>query len=496
VHQDDPRASWRATLHWKGMVSRAVRGRHSALSHLPDPEVAEEMAALQRVRVEIAGPVLAPSDVADLDQRQARIRELTADKERLERELSVVSRAFGASLAIRDVKAEAVCEALPEDSVMVDYLLYRHDEEPRYLAFVVHGHDCSVERVELGPAEPIDQVIGRHRELLASPDELTRRVDRSGVEVRARVWDPVVDHLDGRHVLIAPDAALTGVSFVTLPLDDGRYLLETDRVFGYLDSAADLLRWVEPPQVEASGALLVGAVDFDLPSARPTPWRSTCLAERFEPLLETRREVEVLAARLRRKRPRESIHMVQGTSATVSAVAGAATGRRLIHLATHGFFATGRCRSILEPDQLGAGLNPMALSGVVLAGANTPRGEDDGIWSAQEVAGMDLEGTELVVLSACSTGLGEVRSGEGVLGLRRAFAAAGARTLVMSLWQIPDAETAVVMDTLYARTLRRRAWTVMDALREGQLEVLRANRELGEARPGSWGAFIAAGEWR
>jgi CHAT domain-containing protein len=153
---------------------------------------------------------------------------------------------------------------------------------------------------------------------------------------------------------------------------------------------------------------------------------------------------------------------------------------RILHLATHGFFLPDQQLDLghlsgrnLEPALAGdsAGLgrlsgpgmeNPMLRSGLALAGANTflrggtlPDEAEDGLLTAEDVAGLDLLDTELVVLSACETGLGEVHAGEGVLGLRRAFIVAGAKTLVMSLWKVPDLATAFLMERFYDNLLTR-----------------------------------------
>jgi CHAT domain-containing protein len=167
----------------------------------------------------------------------------------------------------------------------------------------------------------------------------------------------------------------------------------------------------------------------------------------------------------------------------------AACSPRLLHLATHGFFLPDQpydpntishtlgTMSLQGADMgrmLGPELeNPLLRSGLALArvntwlrGGNPPQEAEDGLLTAEDVSGLDLLDTELVVLSACETGLGEVRTGEGVFGLRRAFVLAGAKTLVMSLWKVPDLATAVLMERFYHNLLRGHARDA--ALREAQ----------------------------
>jgi CHAT domain-containing protein len=142
----------------------------------------------------------------------------------------------------------------------------------------------------------------------------------------------------------------------------------------------------------------------------------------------------------------------------------------------------------------------LALSGLALAGANrraaAPAGSDDGILTAEEVSSLDLRGVEWVVLSACDTGVGEVRAGEGVFGLRRAFAAAGARTTIMSLWSVEDQSTRDWMAHLYRARLERGRTTV-EAVTDASRSILRRRRARGlSTHPFYWGAFVAAGSWR
>ena len=188
----------------------------------------------------------------------------------------------------------------------------------------------------------------------------------------------------------------------------------------------------------------------------------------------------------------------------------------ILHIATHGFFLPDQPHDPPNKDNLilggievllavqtdggminrlsGEGLeNPLLRSGLALAGVNTwlqnrpfPTDAEDGILTAEDVSGMDLSNTELVVLSACETGLGMVLTGEGVFGLRRAFVLAGAQTLVMSLWKVPDEQTKELMVDFYNRLLSGKPRA--EALREAQLAMKEKY-----PYPYYWGAFICQG---
>jgi CHAT domain-containing protein/tetratricopeptide (TPR) repeat protein len=203
-------------------------------------------------------------------------------------------------------------------------------------------------------------------------------------------------------------------------------------------------------------------------------------------------------------------------------------GHRVLHLATHGFFLGTECESSREgtrsvgglvkrpqavnqkkplarvssPPQDGGtiGENPLLLSGLAMAGANrraaATADEDDGILTAEEVASLDLSGVEWAVLSACDTGLGEIKAGEGVFGLRRAFQIAGAHTVIMSLWSVEDRAAMTWMRALYEGRLARRLDTAA-AVREASLTVLRQRRARGQStHPFYWAGFVASGDWR
>ena len=223
----------------------------------------------------------------------------------------------------------------------------------------------------------------------------------------------------------------------------------------------------------------------------------------LSPLPGTKKEVEQIAKNWSTTE-REPTTIYFGSLASEERFKREAPGNRVIHLATHGYFLEGKCQPIttqrgFDSDVGYVGENPLLLSGLFLAGANLygegadDLGVEDGILTAEEVTAMNLSGADLVVLSACETGLGEVKEGEGVYGLRRAFQMAGARTVISALWSVSDKETAEMMSQLYGSSRK----SLPEMMREIQLEKIKTLRENKQAdHPFSWGAFIALGDWR
>jgi CHAT domain-containing protein/tetratricopeptide (TPR) repeat protein len=383
------------------------------------------------------------------------------------------------------------------------------------------------------------QGAARSRNMVpVAPDSAPPPVNQLGQSLRQAVFDPLAPALGPcRRLLLGPDGDLTRLPFELLPAREGRLLLD-DYGISYVGSGRDVIRFTAPPFRPGAEPLVLADPDFDLSgqamAVRPTPrvglWsrlfgRSPPAAAASAPPAPgslARRE-----SRLSRDFSRSAFHFARlpGTRAEGQQIAGLLGVRpwldgaalegpfkercrspRILHLATHGFFLQDQPH---DPNQDRLGLahwgvgagglsgplpdNPLLRAGLALAGANTwlrggtpPPEAEDGLLTAEDVSGLDLLDTELVVLSACETGLGEVRAGEGVYGLQRAFVVAGARTLVMSLWSVPDEATRELMEDFYRRLLAG----------EPRADALHAARQALRHKypePYFWGAFVCLG---
>jgi CHAT domain-containing protein len=319
-----------------------------------------------------------------------------------------------------------------------------------------------------------------------------------------------------RQLFISPDGSLNLIPFAALVDEQSKYLVERYN-FTYLTSGRDLLR-LQQQQPSKEPPVVIADVDFNTPgslAARPgttDPSRGATPAVsasgpriggiQFEPLQELLSSLDE-ANTLKQLLKNATVWTKQAATETaLKQVSGPA----ILHIATHGFFIedgfnpqnTVVAGTRLAIRRTGSGeplemrlRNPLLRSGLFLAGANAGKsGNDDGVLTALEAAGLDLSGTRLVVLSACDTGLGEVRNGDGVYGLRRALVLAGSETQVISLWAVSDEGTRDLMNEYYRRLEAGEGRG--EALRQTQLKLL-ANPK--RQHPFYWASFIQSGEW-
>ncbi len=529
------RAVWDAIIRTRAIVLDEMAGRHHRV-RATDPETVLLAAAFTAATSRYASVAIA-SRRSDYPHR---FRDALdhAKKERDRAEQALAARAaVDSSHGGSEGGLDAVARRLPADAALVAVVRYTDrvasaEYPPSYGAFVLAGRDAEPAFVSLGPAQTIEALVAQWRadvagdaRGLASPPALRLAAYReTGERLRRAIWDPVVARLGAaRRVYFVPDGALHLVNLLALPSATDRYLIETGPLISTLSVERDLVQGdVSPPA--GSGALVLGGPDFDAPLDEivlaaerpvraapdlpvfrsPRPSCARFLVDPLVPLEGAVAEAEEISALLRTSAPgRGTVVQLQGAGAQEGAFKKLAPGRRLLHLGTHGFFEQGECRSALDLPTAGEGGpasadNPLVLSGLALAGANRRDEADltgereDGILTAEEIAALDLSAVELTVLSACETGLGAFQTGEGVLGLRRAFAIAGVKSLVMSLWRVEDQVAREWMLTFYAAHLS--GLSAVDSAALASRAMLDARRNAGATtHPSSWGAFIAIG---
>lgn len=525
VGQDHPQARDLAAtilLQRKGRVLDAMADSLATLRERSNASDRVLLDRLQNVTSRLASLVLNGPQKTSLAEHQEQIKALTGEREELEERLNRSSSGYyERSNAVTLSTVQAV---VPADSALVEFAVYRPFDpkaavestqtsgDPRYVVYVIPGRG-EVRWKDLGPAGEIDAAVETFRQALRDPSRRdVRRVARALDEKIMRPVRALVGN--AKRLLLSPDGQLYLIPFEALIDEHGRHVVEKYSAT-YLSAGRDLLR-LQVARRSGSGPLVVADPVFGEPEvaritdlgqssakrvAATSPRRSITTGADlssvyFAPLSGTAQEARTIQSLF------PEAEVLTGSQASQAALRQV-EAPRILHIATHGFFLQDAEReatpaAATAPPSgtraIAANVrieNPLLRSGLALAGANLNKGgSDDGILTALEAANLNLWGTRLVTLSACDTGVGEVKNGEGVYGLRRAFFLAGAETLLMSLWPVSDRVTREMMTAYY--TGLKKGLGRGEALRQAQLAMLKRK---GRAHPFYWASFIQSGEW-
>lgn len=529
-------------LQRKGRILDALTDNLTRLRQNLAPVDQQKLDQLSTTRTQLAALYYGGLGTLTPEQSKDRIMQLQGQVTRLEADLNNRSTEF--RTATQPITLEAVQAQIPANAALVELVRYEPFNpkakaaerwgKPRYAAYTLTASG-TIHAIDLGEAAPIDQLAEDFRQALRSRESSVKPIAR---KLDAALMQPIRAKLGNtRNLLISPDSQLNLIPFAALVDEQNRYLVETYSI-NYLTSGGDLLR-LQNPVASRQPPVLIANPDYANPgnpqsiarlqsgkstaivaSSSPRPRlgegqgvraanrRSADLARlQFTPLPGTAAEADAIAPKL------PNVTLLTGTNATENALKQVQSPK-ILHIATHGFFledvppvaaGTRGAGFLLRSDILPnveAGFRPPARpgntenalvrSGLALAGFN-PRqsGEEDGVLTALEAAGLDLRGTQLVVLSACETGVGDVANGEGVYGLRRAFVMAGAESQLISLWKVDDNGTKELMVKYYDKLLAKAGRS--EALRQTQLEFL---KNPNYNHPYYWAAFIPSGDWR
>jgi CHAT domain-containing protein len=520
-----------AALLRKGRSSEETASIFRSLYRSMGAEERDRLERLRGLRTQLATLSLAgPGSLTPADYQQ-RLDALASEGDALEADLAKRSAPLRALTRLPPPAeiVDQVAASLPRDGALVELLAYvdsplgpqsaiphsRSQGQLRYLALVLFP-DTSTRALDLGPAAPINLAATRLRDELARRDAGFQTSAQALYQLAFRPLLPLLGNT--RRLFISPDGQLNLVPFAAL--HDGHHFLLDSFDLTYLTSGRDLLPRLQDrpssssvfvladPDLHASPRTVTVASSGNAPtlaghSGPPGSFSSTTRADlaatSWAPLPGTRQEAESIQRLL----PQTQLFL--GPEATRERLFHLPTPG-VLHLATHGFFLEDApvpegSRAVVKFGALGDDAlaprppDPLLRSGLILASA-PPTGPDapdaaspppdSAPVTALELAGLNLWGTQLVVLSACDTGRGDVKLGQGVFGLRRAFVVAGAETVVMSLWKVNDETTRALMEAYYRNLLAGQGRST--ALREAMRSLRRT-----QAHPHYWAPFISVG---
>jgi tetratricopeptide (TPR) repeat protein len=515
----------------KGFVAASVAAMRTKIAASGDRESLALLDKLSAKKTQLAA--LLTRQPVNREEWRKTVEQLETESADLEKELVQRSGALAEDKKLSRAGWRDVRESLKDGEAAVEFLKFPFNDgkkwtkKYRYVALVLTA--ASKE----GPT-----LVSLDKEIAQETGPLNDYRKRVGLERRTGLkdrpgfyetyWKPLEPALGGRRrIYVSPDGILNQVALGVVSDDAGKLLLERYEL-RMVSSTKDILR--EKKASPAKSAVLIGNPAFSLRVERErqlvkevrvrevsdqalmtevTPFganvvrgleRGACPG-RSEgqvlcPLPGTQREVEAIQETLR-KGGWDNNRAYLGDQA-LKEVLLKVHHPRVLHIATHGYFEADGMKETTGGVEPGSG-DPMLRSGLFLAGADRmlkgeaiSAGLDNGVLTAYEASTLDLQGTELVVLSACDTGLGEVQNGEGVFGLKRALEEAGAESVLMTMWAVPDRETQELMTRFYRNWLS--GMDKAEALRQAQLAERRiVLQRYGKDDPSYWGAFVLTG---
>ncbi len=451
------------------------------------------------------------------------IGELENRRDSLEKEL--VRNISNYSEYIRQIKWEEVQSNLLENECAIEFVQFedqcnQNSDIQYYAAILIRKNDAQPQFVKLLTQNQLDNLLQstdlRKLEYVNQLYSLSQRgasvVGKSKTTLFDVIWKPLEEQLNGIHkIYYSGTGLLHRINLNAIPIND-------------LETLADRFKLVEMTSTRQlvitaneksndNNAILYGGLHFEYDSITSPKEEllairsnsilsfnsldSTLRGGSWEYLIGTEREVKSINKILNASGiPTEIMTGSNGTEESFKRIGSNEPSPRIVHIATHGYFfpdvTKERQNLFADTDPVfKISDHPMLRSGLIMAGGNSGwkgekilEGQEDGVLTAYEISQMNLSNTELVVLSACETGLGDIKGNEGVYGLQRAFKIAGAKYLIMSLWQVPDKQTSLLMTTFYKKWLEEKL-TIPDAFHAAQKEL----RDIG-LDPYQWAGFV------
>jgi CHAT domain-containing protein len=495
-----------SVLQYKGRLLDESTDNSARLRNSMNATDHRALGQLTEVATRLSNLTYQPDALSPVEYKQ-KMDLLLQRQETLEAELAKSSSEFRTQAT--PITVTRVRGAIPKDAAVVEWFRYTPFDpkapsttapiKSRYVAYVVK-RDTDPEVIDIGEAQAIESLVQNFRS--AASDSRRTDIKMHAMALSEKLTKPLRPYLSGiNHLLVSPDGALNLVPVAALLDEGGEYLAKRYEI-SYLTSGRDLLN-IDAKTNSGGDAVVIADPEFGASTNTFAQASSHVQSQRsidldrggliFRPLANTALEAQELK-RLLNLKASNVLLQSQATEFNVKHL----HAPRILHIASHGFFLNDQeltnelKKRITSLPEAPIGENPLLRSGIALADANTRHSgkTDDGILTALEVAQLDLHGTELVVLSACDSGVGDVQNGEGVYGLRRSLVLAGAQTQITSLWKVSDEATRMLMIDYYQRLLHGEGRSV--ALLHAQQSMIASPNF---SHPYYWASFIPLGNW-
>ncbi|TAF32676.1 MAG: CHAT domain-containing protein [Cytophagales bacterium] len=421
----------------------------------------------------------------EIIQKGIQIDSLETVSEALEKELVKRSESFAELTQVPELTWKDVQKGLKPKQAAIEMLKIALNDSIWYAALIIKKNSTQPELVLMSNGKELENKYATYQKNM---------IEFKGEDLISyeQFWQPIAQRLKGiKKVYFAPDGIYSQISLNTLMNPKTKKYLLEEIDLHMVTNTKDILAFDKNLSQKLTATLL-GYPIYDNQkfliedSVQRAEFADTTRAfanfQQISLLPGTRREVESIQKILNENRYQTELLIEQ--SATEDNIKKI-KNPQILHLSTHGFFINSR-----EPNTK---LNPMTRSGLLLTGvsdytrAEEKPNSEDGILTAQEAANLELDNTDLVVLSACETGLGDVKAGEGVFGLQRAFKVAGAKRIIMSLWKVDDVVTQKLMVEFYKQYAKHGQTRL--AFKEAQIRIKKEYPE-----PYYWGAFVMSGD--
>ncbi len=457
--------------------------------------------------------------------RKAGLKELETETENLEKDLSRKSSVFRKQQNAARISMKDVQNSLQQDEVAIEFVSFKlynkkWTDSTIYAAYIVNKKDPVPQFVPLFEEKQLQQLLDDSRKISRTPAKFfygdgvfapKDKSTRQGEALCKLIWQPLEPYLTGvKKISYSPAGKLFSIAFHALPVGNDSLLMEKYQLQQYTSTRQVALRNTENQTVNPGSITLFGNADFSMDSVQLTKqstgmsdgyvsrsvYSPSVRAGDFEPwksLPGSAEEVNFIKQLFdKNKIAAKSFAQTTASEENLKALNG--NSPQILHIATHGFFLPDLNKAKKDKESSQANVytladDPLLRTGLILAGGNYAwsgkiplEGVEDGVVSAYEIAQLNLSNTELVVLSACETALGDVKGSEGVFGLQRAFKMAGVKKMIVSLWKVPDGETAELMTAFYTYWMKGK--TINDSFAQAQADMRK------KYSPFYWAAFV------